>query len=383
MNIKKSIIAGVLGLGLVSLADAATIYMSGSTAMRSTVYATLNAAGAVFDAAPTFAGRGGSSASGCNYMAFVGNIGGVSTTVKCHWSGSEAGIKDVATGQLEDYLADTVTGVSVPAPTAGELDPTLRASDLAMADNSQAFSRNTAPTLTTGTKVGIITFTWVRNPSTLWGTNANNVTDQQLRQALGGFAKLSLITGVPTDNTYVYVSGRDDLSGTRVNALGTSGFGIFTTPNQIMLNASGDMTDLSGAGDYAGDYGFTSGGTLAGTLGANTATKAYLFNGGTGFTVLSYLGRADANKAISLGAVELTLNGVAQSVANVKEGRYNYWGNAWLYQKNSAGFEAVAVYNKLANTTTGINNYCDGSNAIKLSDMHATRQAPTVDPVHN
>jgi len=382
MNLKKSLIAGALSLGLVSFADAATVYMTGSTAMRSTVYATLNAAGAVFDAAPTFAGRDGSSAGGCNYMTFVGNIGGVSTTVKCHWSGSEGGVKDVATGQLETFLADSTSGYVSTAPVAAELDPTAHAADLGMADNSQAFSRTTTPVLATGAKVGIITFTWVRNPSTLW-TGSNNITDQQIRQALGGFAKLSLITGVPTDNSYVYVSGRDNLSGTRVNALGTSGFGIFTTPNQIELNASGDMIDLSGVGDYAGDYGFSSGGTLAGTLGVDTATKADNFNGGTGFSVISYLGRSDANKAIGLGAIELTLNGVPQSVANVKEGRYNYWGTEYIYQKNSAGSDAVTVYNKLANTATGINNYCDGSNAIKLGDMHATRTGPTVDPVHN
>jgi hypothetical protein len=385
MNIKKSLIAGVLALGLVNLADAATVYLTGSTAMRSTVYTTLNTAGAVFDATNSisFAGRDGSSASGCNYMTFAGTIGGVATTVKCHWSGSEAGIKDVVTGQLETFLADGVSGYVSTAPTAGELDPTSRAADLAMADNSQAFSRNTSPTLTTGTKVGIITFTWLRNPSTLW-SGANNVTDAQLRQALGGFAKLALFTGISTDSSYVYVSGRDNGSGTRVNALGTCGFGIFTSPNQIELDASGNMIDLDGFGTYAGDYGFSSGGTLAGRMGANTATKSDLFNGGTGFTVLTYLSRGDADStAIPAGAIELSLNGVPQSAANVKEGKHAYWGNAYLYQKNGAGSDAVSVYNKLGNTTTGINNNCDGVKAIKLTDMHATRQGPTVDPVHN
>ena len=382
MNMKKSLMTGALAFGLISLANAATVYVTGSTAMRGTVYSTLIAAGAVFDAAPTFAGREGSSASGCNYMTFVGTIGSVATTVKCHWSGSEAGVKDVATGQLETFLADSVSGYVAAAPTAGELDPTSRAADLAMADNSQAFSRTTSPVLTTGAKVGIITFTWVRNPSSLW-SGANNVTDAQLRQAFGGFAKLALFTGVPTDSTYVYVSGRDDQSGTRVNAFGTCGFGIFTSPNQVELNASGDMIDLDGFGTFAGDYGFTSGGTLAGRMGVNTATKTDQFNGGTGFTVLAYLGRGDADTAIAAGAIELTLNGVTQSAANVKEGKHAFWGNEYIYQKNGAGSDAVSVYNKLANTTTGINNYCDGVKAIKLGDMHATRQGPTVDPVHN
>src|SRR5207344_2558927 len=141
----------------------------------------------------------------------------------------------VVTGQLESFLADSAAGFNSAKPTAAELDPTSHAVDLAMADNSQAYSRSPSPVLTTGTKVGIIAFTWVRNPSSLWGATPNNVTDQQLRQALGGFARLALITGNPSDLSYVYVSGRDNGSGTRVNAYGTAGFGIFSSPNQIEL----------------------------------------------------------------------------------------------------------------------------------------------------
>jgi len=382
MKISKIILAGALGLGILSQTDAATLYMTGSTAMRGTVYAALNAAGAVFDGAPTFAGRDGSSASGCNYMTFSGNVSGAATTVKCHWSGSEAGIKDVVSGQTESFLADGASGYVAAAPTAGELDPVAHAVDLAMADNSQAYSRSPTPVLTTGSKVGIITFTWVRNPSSLW-SGPNNITDQQIRQALGGFARLALFTGVVSDNTYVYVSGRDNGSGTRVNAYGTSGFGIFTAPNQVELNATGDMIDLDGLQTYVGDYGFSSGGTLAGTLGVDTATKADQFNGGTGFTVIAYLGRGDADTAIGKGAVELTLNGVTQSAANVKEGKHGYWGNEYIYLKNGASTDAQTVYGKLSNATTGINAYCDGVKAIKLGDMHATRNGPTVDPVHN
>src|SRR4029079_19610326 len=132
-----------------------------------------------------------------------------------------------------------------------------------------------------------------------------------------------------------------------VNALGTSGFGIFTSPNQVELDANGNMIDLSGVGDFAGDFGFSSGGTLAGTLGVDTATKADQFHGGTGFTVIAYLGRGDADAAISKGAVELTLNGVASTPANIKEGRYNYWGIEYIYQKNGASTDAQTVYNKL------------------------------------
>ncbi len=383
MKMTKTILAGAFSLGLLTNLDAGTVYMTGSTAMRGVVYSTLNAAGAVFDAAPAFSGRDGSSASGCNYMTFSGTVGGAPITVKCHWSGSEAGLKDVVTGQLETFLADSVTGYQSAKPAAAELDPAGHAADLAMADNSQAYSRTPSPVLTTGARVGVIVFTWVRNPSGLWGTTPNNVTDAQIRQALGGFAKLALFSGVAADTSYVYVSGRDNQSGTRVNAFGTTGFGIFTSPNQVELDSTGNMIDLSGVGDFAGDYGFASGGTLAGTLGADTAAKTDAFNGGTGFSVISYLSRGDADTAISKGAVELTLNGIASNAANIKEGRYTFWGNEYVYQKNGAGTDAQSVYSKLSSQSTGINNYCDGVKAIKLQDMHATRNGPTVDPVHN
>jgi hypothetical protein len=236
--------------------------------------------------------------------------------------------------------------------------------------------------LATGSEVGVITFTWVRNKG-LW--TGSNLTDAMIRQALKGFCKRAVFSGNPADsNDYVYVSGRDNQSGTRVNAFGTSGFGIFTIPNQFEMDSTGNMLDLDAPnGTYAGDFGFSSGGTLATTMGADTTAKADNWNGGTGFSVIAYLSRGDADKAITAGAVELTYNGVAQSAANVKEGTYTFWGNEYIYQANGVGAEAQSAYARLANGTTGIVNYCDGVKAIKLTDMHCNRTGPTSDPSHN
>jgi hypothetical protein len=248
-----------------------------------------------------------------------------------------------------------------------------------MADSSQAFSRNKTPALTTGQTVAVITFTWVRNPG-LW--TGSNLTDSMIRQALGGFCKRAVFSGNAADiNDYVYVSGRDNLSGTRVNQFGECGFGIFTIPNQIEMDSSGNMLDLEPPnGTYAGDFGFSSGGTLAGTLGANTTAKPDLFNGGSGYSVIACLSRGDANTAIANGAIELTVNGVAQSAAAVKEGTFNYWGNEYIYQKNGASAEAQAAYSRLV---VSIPNDVNGTTAIKLTDMHCTRTGPTTDPAHN
>jgi hypothetical protein len=373
--------AGALTLGVAGMVNAGTVYMTGSTAMRGVVYTTMRNAGAVFTAVPTttlFEG-GGSSA---NYMAFSGTlVGGSGTTViQCHWSGSEGGIRDVASGATEQFidpslLDGTDHGATSPSSTVGA------SADLAMADNAQSFSRTKTPTLATGSEVGIITFTWVRNPGQWTGSN---VTDPMIRQALKGFCKRALFSGNSSDTGYVYVSGRDNQSGTRVNAYGTTGFGIFTIPNQVEIDSNGNMLDLDPPnGTYAGDYGYSSGGTLAGTLGGVTTNSSDLWNGGTGFSVIAYLSRGDANTAIGKGAVELTYNGVAQSSANVIEGTHSFWGNEYIYQSNSALTEAQSAYSRLANTSTGIPANCDGVKAIALSAMHAHRNGPTTDPVHN
>jgi len=211
---------------------------------------------------------------------------------------------------------------------------------------------------------------------------------ERIRQALKGFCKRSLFTGVAGQNDRVYVSGRDNQSGTRVNAFGDTGFGIFTIPNQVEIDANGNMLDLQPPnGVYAGDFGFSSGGTLAGTLGGNTTAKPDFWldpSGATlGFSVIAYLSRGDANTAIGKGAVELTYNGIAQSSANVIEGTHTFWGNEYIYQSNSAGTEAQSAYNLLTTPATGIVAHCDGVKAIALSAMHAHRNGPTTDPIHN
>lgn len=283
----------------------------------------------------------------------------------------------MVTGASETFVDDSIVD---GANHTGSPGTTIsHSADLAMADSSQAFSRNKTPTLTTGQTVAVITFTWVRNPG-LW--TGSNITDAMIRKALQGACKRAVFSGNASDtNDFVYVSGRDNQSGTRVNQYGESGFGIFSSPNQIEMDSSGNMLDLDPPnGVYAGDFGFSSGGTLAGTLGANTTAKPDLFNGANGYSVIAFLSRGDANTAIANGAIELTVNGVAQSSANVKEGTYNYWGNEYIYQKNGASSEAQSTYNRLV---VSIPNDVNGTTAIKLSDMHCVRNGPTTDSDHN
>lgn len=391
MKIDKVILAAALGLGLAGYSYADDIYLTGSTAMRGNVFNTLSAANSVFSGTPQVTTWAPGTGSGATYMDFVGTLKGGSgtTTIHCDWSGSEAGLQNTA-GRVEAvFSADAPNGqqnASSPSTTVNS------GVDVSMADNAQAFSRTPSPVLT-GAKVGVITFKWVRNNGVWTGTN---ITDAQIQQALGGYCPIGVVntsTSGSTNNdstSYVYVSGRDDLSGTRVNAFGLTGYGIFNPPNQIELDGSGNMVEVGGAGSgiYEGDYGFSSGGTLAASLTGSTATSTDQINGGTGFSVLAYLGYSDAATAIGDGCTELTYDGVAFSIPAIEEGNYNYWGNEYIYEAPSADWNSTQVGTLFSDMVSAIPNYCYPNNgasaaAISVGVMNCQRSGPLSPPGHN
>ena len=376
-HIKSFVLAGAIAVA--SLADAQQyVYLTGSTAARSIVYNTIVNGATVFDAAPSIVTQGGTSASGSTYMNFRGNVSGNDTILKCHWSGSEAGIADLV-GGTELFLTDSATTkLDGTSPDATVSSPV----DLAMADNAKNYSRN-PNVAATGAKVGVIAFKWVAEKGSAAGLSA--VTDQSIRAAFAGTAKLALFTGNPADTTRVFVTGRDSGSGTRVNAFGTCGFGIFSAPSQLEVNADGSMTD-QGGGVYLGDYGYSSGGTVATQMGydltqATSKDVAPLGDGVSHFSVIAYLGAADAVAAVGKGGTALTYNGVPFSLGAIEEGQYNYWGNEYVYKKNSGlSSQAGTVWTKLS---TGISANADNNTLIGTSSMHCQRNSPTSDPIHN
>lgn len=208
--LNKSIVAAVLGLGLVTSSQAVDVYVTGSTAMRTVFYNACTTPGLVFSAAPAFAGVGGSG-SGDTYMAFTGTLVGRSdtTTILTHWSGSEAGISDLTGGVAETFMTDAQVTIGGD-PASGDTSNS-QVVNLALADTDQASSFTTTPALT-GLELGVITFKVVRNQG-LW--TGGNVSDSQLRQALLGGAPIGVFTGADDVSSYVYVAGRDTSSGTR------------------------------------------------------------------------------------------------------------------------------------------------------------------------
>src|SRR5262249_20674306 len=94
----KSLTGALLALALASAVHADTTRLTGSTAFRG---ATHTAITNIFDAGTlTYAYLDNASGTGTLTSAsaaiFKGNINGVASTIKTHWSGSEAGIQTVA-----------------------------------------------------------------------------------------------------------------------------------------------------------------------------------------------------------------------------------------------------------------------------------------------
>ena len=385
---KSLVLASALSLAMASLAGAATtnyVYMTGSTAARAQVYATYNDVGVVFQAAPTVITQGSTSANGASYMSFYGQLVGDSsgniTCVKAHWSGSEAGIADLVSG-TEAFLADGAAN-SLASATPG---PFVNSPvDLAMADNNKTYSKNPTAAIT-GAFVGVIPFVFVKEKGSLAGIT--NVTDAQIRVILTGGSPAALVTGNAADTSWVYLSGRDSLSGTRVNAQGDTAFGIKSSPQMVAVNADGSMLQVpAGSGTVLGDtgFGFGSGGTLAGQMGfdLSQATAVDLNVGSGHYSVISYLGISDSQTAVAAGGTVLTFNGVAESPSNVQQGLYTFWGNEFVYRKNTVSSQAQSVYTLLASVTNGINAHADNVKLIDSRTMQATRNGPTSDVTHN
>ena len=142
-------------------------------------------------------------------MIFVGTlVGGTgTTTLHCHWSGSDGGIDNVSLAgttnpnRLASFANPPYDGVDhgtgLPASSSSH------EVDLAMSDNIFNYAHaygdpgseglSSAPAdLNNGTQVAVVTFKWIRNNGTWTGSN---VSSSQIRQALSGVCPLSVFTG--------------------------------------------------------------------------------------------------------------------------------------------------------------------------------------------
>jgi hypothetical protein len=391
MKISTLMTAALIAAGVVSQAMAVdpVVYLTGSTAFRSTVFKALSdntgTSNSVFQAGTiTYGTWGNSSASGANYMVFHGTLtNGQPVFVDCAWSGSEAGIASACNTSLGntdrngnplplagspetwvDYTTATLTTAgnvvtSNPGPNGtltngAQLEASSHGSDLATADTSQAISwtpfvAGTSTALKDYGSPAVVTFTISRNvnpnPTQAW-LDCSNVTLPQLVVLTGsGVAPASFLSANPADgNTAVYLVGRNRGSGTRMNYLACSTYGAHNVVQQYSIGfGCGDPGDPAQTTALVltneANNGYESGGNVAKAL-ANTGVsttsgscqQADPFGNGTNWFALGYLGPADALNTGNNGGQGLfpnTNNWV--TVDGVFSNNQNIENGSWWY----------------------------------------------------
>lgn len=412
MKTSNIITAALIAVGVVAQASAdPVVYLTGSTAFRSTVYAALNSgagpsAGGVFDSQPSAATYGNTAANGANYMIFHGNISGSPVYINCAWSGSEAGIASAAqttltnvdrngnpitlAGSPESWL--DVTKITLGSPGSPIVISTNPASgsgffeagghgyqaDLAQADTSQAISWTPNSGGVTALKdygtESVVTFTMSRNyqpnPSNEW-SDVTNITLPQLNiLTSAGWLPAGFISGKTNDNDFaVYLVGRNLGSGTRMNFLGDSQYGAHKAVKQYSIGYGIEETphldELVLTNE--GDNGYESGGDVAKALGiwnTNNGTgscqQADPFHGKAGWMAVGYVAPSDAlstgngtsssgfGNAIACPTNDwVLLDGVFSQNSTIENGQWWMWGHEHLYGRNGITGTADTVGNLL------------------------------------
>lgn len=339
------------------------IDITGSTAGRSAVHSQILA----LLSNETFA-YSGSSASGATRAIYKGTFNNEQVIIRTYWSGSAAGVRDISNApQLNNlYFAtstdtaagSTSTGVAIANPVLAPASPET-VSEIGFSDVFQTSTAFTTNTLVQQDPVGVIPFKFFKNdgaPAAL-----TNITPGQFRTLYTstGDGPLSLFTGNAAHTSRVYVTGRDEFSGTRITALAETGAGVFSTLSQFMgtVDGSDNITP-----SFAGNNGFTSGSGVAGLL-------AGKFSGGA---FIGYLGASDWNTATTGGATEIAFNGVTlgSNSALIHNGAYSFWGYLHQSSMNLTGVTATFYDALKANLLAA-----PGTGLILIGDMKVERAA--------
>ena len=398
MKIKSLLaIAVVAALAPVAMADV-TINITGATAFRSAASTAIKNSFTSVNYA-----YNGTSFTGATYQLFVGTYSGIggTTTIRTNWSGSVEGIRDLSQQNNIGFLpvSTTVSSGGTPSASTSSLDsakPQLAFSDVYSA--ATPYDNGTVA----GSVAGIIAFRLVANASA--PASLTNVTAQQFRaMATTGNQKLSLFTGNSTDTTLVYLTGRNDGSGTRTTVLAETGFGYTNLVKQYKITTSGvaptnfaidslqiwptnDGANISNIWntDTAANGGYSSGGGYNTALGATSASTQIKSASGSNIgspksvIVLSYLGTNDSVTAATAGAKILSYNGSSLSVNSggitnpqvIQYGNYTLWANEQLYWQTNTDTGDLGAFrdNLLANIPANL-----GNAGLDISTMKVSR----------
>jgi len=413
---KKIALAGLAILGLTQIASADTyFYITGSSAYAP---ATFSAITNLYSNSITAYAYDKSTLAGSKIAVFKGTFPGITgtTIIKTKFNGSELGIQSVKksnsiTGFLADSAATSASGSTATSPTesliphacmSDTFDGTSRfANGATVLVNgvSTTYGTISTPTITGSSNgiVGIIPFKFIATSD----SDTKGVTNLTSRQALdlwsAGKIPLSEWTGVSTDtNKFVYATGRDIDSGTRLTCMsaiglaanasviqnfprvGASGTGYLATAN-VGTTGNTVITTLpvtvNGVSQTAGNSGYTSGGDMAKAL-ANPSTA---FGGTTGVAaIIGYNGVLDADPQMINATAplkEIAFNGVTLGSANgdyttntkLTYGQWPVWSYEHMYVGNATSGDQLTIANTIAQ------KLYDTLSPVKVSDMKVSR----------
>lgn len=330
----KTILMGALAALSIATASAQeTVYLTGATAFRSVVNKSLYTA---FGANLAATDNASATAEGASTLLFTNvTLNGSTVDLSVRWSGSEAGIRTVASpasNVVTDsfFLASSVKALGGSYPKLSlTTSRTNTRGDIAFSDTWQAVSNfqgkgkdNRTYATLISQKVGVVPFTFIANK----GAGIDNISlSTAMQLAKSGRIPASLVTGNTNDITGgAWYTGRDPFSGTRVTALVVGKVGYNTAVQHYKPTiASGVITALgayastnvNGLAVTAAGNGESSGGTLCGYM-TNTISPTL---GGIPVTVngrgntniyISYAGVPDAAPNYVRGLIPLKFEGV-------------------------------------------------------------------------
>jgi hypothetical protein len=198
-----------------------------------------------------------------------------------------------------------------------------------------------------------------------------------------------MFSGNPADNNqYVYVVGRNNGSGTRVDCLAACRYGITKAVDQWFIGGNpSDGATL--ALTEAANSGYESGGSVAKALGIDGScqqTDPVFAN--TGWIAIGYLGIGDAKNISGTGLGQpfwLSLNGVPETNGAIEEGQYNYWNYERLFGRVGISGFAATYGTSLAGLVPaqlGGANPASSDTSINPTFMHAAKPSDIGDPFH-
>lgn len=338
---------------------------------------------------------------------------------------------------MSDSFLSSVASVLTTAHASPAVDGATTGAQLsALVTNSKLVEAGTGTNVSgAGTStgyLGIVPFEWVLGNTALGYPLFSNISQQAADYLIkNGSAPATLFAtnngaSPATANSaadFVYLIGRNEDSGTRIDALAEPGLGFITSPKQFLLTFAqqdaGDTTaDLPtptdftyiGKGDSGnsitaaglwpasaklntetsigwglpGHGGYAGGGDVSAVL-SQPVNSSFAFTSGqatenTGKSYfIGYLGTADAGGLGTSGSVTngvaLTFNGVACSTANIQNGSYSFWSYEHMYYLPSGatgsivGTPAQTFVDNLAESVAGTYaEYDSGGNDAPNTD---------------